>query len=157
MTQYLKATRKFAMSAVAVMMIGIFSLQGLSATPRERTAVDLLMQTIYYLRQEVPTLTDRREYQTGTLNQGYYQDHKDYFNAGVEYAILAVGCEHAQDIDMGVFDAKGTVLARDTNSSSVAIIKFVPRYTGYYTVRVTMYRTISTADAEYAYQVFYRN
>lgn len=157
MTQYFKATRKFAMSAVAVMMIGIFSLQGLSATPRERTAVDLLMQTIRYLRQQYPNLADRREYQTGILNQGYYRDHEDYFNAGVEYAILAVGCEHAQDIDMGIFDAKGTMLARDTDSSPVAMIKFVPRYTGYYTVRVLMYRTASTADADYAYQVFYRN
>ena len=114
-----------------------------------------LFDLITALKERYPALRDRTEYGIGTLEEGQTVIYREQFEAGTTYLVVAVGCDTAQDIDIGIVDTKGRAVASDTDRSAAAAVVFEPRYTGTYIVGVNMARTTSGDAAHYAYQVFY--
>jgi hypothetical protein len=118
-------------------------------------AQDRLFALIGELRQRFPTIKDRTEYGIGTLEEGETEVYIESFQAGTTYLVVAVGCEAAQDIDVGIVDADGRTMASDTDADAAAAVVFEPKVTARYVVGVNMARTTAGDAAHFAYQVFY--
>jgi hypothetical protein len=63
---------------------------------------------------------------------------------GNTYAFIAGGCEDAYDVDIAVYDENGNLIRRDNDNSAAAVAEgIVPRWTGKFYIKVTMYRSTS--------------
>ncbi len=60
--------------------------------------------------------------------------------AGRSYYFVAGGCEDAFDVDVMVYDQNRNLVARDSDSSTVAVAKITPRWTGKFFIKVRMHR-----------------
>ncbi len=148
--------RRLATSVLFAVMCG--SLVFLNPTPAnasEEAAKQLLFNMIAALKEKYPALRDRRQYGSGTLEEGKSQVFQEHFQAGTTYIILAVGCEAAQDIDVGVGDSDGNLLEKDTENDASPIVIFECKETGDYLTIVKMAKTTGSDPAHFAYQVFY--
>jgi hypothetical protein len=118
-------------------------------------AQDRLFTLIGELRQRFPSLRDRTEYGIGTLEEGETELYVERFEAGTTYLVVAVGCESARDLDVGIVDASGKVMTADTDADAAAAVVFEPTQSGRYVVAVNMAKTTAGDAAHFAYQVFY--
>lgn len=145
--------------ATPVLFAAIFStlvlLDPRLANASEEQAKEHLFATIKVLREKYPALRDRREYRSGTLVEGKSEVFHEQFVAGTTYVILAVGCDGAADIDVGVGNSDGKLIEKDTEEDASPVVIFEPEYTGDYLAIVKMAKTTSSDPAHYAYQVFY--
>lgn len=60
---------------------------------------------------------------------------------GRSYFIVAGGCEDAFDVDVMVYDQNYNLVARDNDSSTVAVAKITPRWSGKFYIKVRMHRS----------------
>jgi hypothetical protein len=118
-------------------------------------AQDRLFALIGELRERFPSLADRTEYGIGTLEEGETELYVESFQAGTTYLVVAVGCEAARDIDVGIVDASGKTMVADTDADPAAAVVFEPKETARYVVAVNMARTAAGDAAHFGYQVFY--
>jgi hypothetical protein len=148
--------RRFATPVVfAAVFCSLVLVDPRPANASEEQAKEHLFATIKVLRQKYPALHDRREYGSGTLAEGKSEVFHEHFEAGTTYVILAVGCDGAADIDVGVGDSDGKLIEKDTEEDASPVVIFSPQYTGDYLTIVKMAKTTSSDPAHYAYQVFY--
>jgi len=124
-----------------------------SATIAEATA--RLLVSVGVVRLAFPNLRDRSDWASGALAPDQGTAYMERFERGVEYVILAVGCDNARDIDLGVVDDEGNMIAKDEAPNAEPVVHFIPEYTGRYRVGVYMARTNNGEAAHFAYQVFY--
>lgn len=89
-------------------------------------------------------LNVRDTYTRGLLRRGQSTTIKTTLHSGNEYYLVAGGCEDAYDVDIAVFDENGNLIAQDEDEESVAVARVVPKWTGTFFVKVTMYN--STAN-----------
>jgi len=61
------------------------------------------------------------------------------FEAGTTYTIIGGGDNRAEDVDIQILDADGTVVTQDTLTDSSPIVRFTPTSTGTYTLRVHLF------------------
>jgi hypothetical protein len=134
-------------------------LLALFAVPRASASVEQANERLFTLIRELkerfPTLADRSEYGIGTLEEGETEVYIERFEAGTTYLVVAVGCDTAQDIDVGIVDENGTTMAADTDADDAAALVFEPKVTARYVVGVNMAKTTAGDAAHFAYQVFY--
>lgn len=81
----------------------------------------------------------RDEYHTGLLRRGGKKVVRLHLSRGVEYALVAAGCRDAYDVDIMVYDDSWRLIARDTDSSTAAVVRYVPRWSGVFNIVVQMY------------------
>lgn len=60
---------------------------------------------------------------------------------GVTYVFVAGGCNDAHDVDLGVYNAAGELLDKDTRLEKFATSAFVAPYTGEYILLIAMARS----------------
>jgi hypothetical protein len=152
----MNALRRFAVSACA--LVAVLSLVVAAPAPAnasEEQAKQNLFATIKVIREKYPNLRDRREYGTGTLEAGKSQVYREHFDAGVTYVIIAVGCDGASDLDVGIGDKDGNLLESDTQDDASPVVIFTPDNSGDYIAVVKMAKTTTSDAAHFAYQVFY--
>jgi hypothetical protein len=65
-------------------------------------------------------------------------DMTQTFSARRQYVLLGGGGEDAADIDLGILDANGKVLAADTDDDATPIVRFTPPQDGSYTIRLAL-------------------
>jgi len=118
-------------------------------------ANDRLFGLIRELHERFPSLKDRSEYGIGTLEEGETELYVEKFEVGTTYLIVAVGCDTAQDVDVGIVDAAGKTVAVDQDADAAAAVVFEPTVSARYVVGVNMARTAGGDTAHCAYQVFY--
>jgi hypothetical protein len=136
-----------------LILLALFVPLGVRASVEQ--ANERLFGIIRELRERYPTLKDRSEYGIGTLEEGETELYVEYFEAGKTYLVVAVGCDAARDIDVGIVDADGKTMAADTDADAAAAVVFEPKVTARYVVGVSMARTTAGDAAHFAYQVFY--
>jgi hypothetical protein len=118
-------------------------------------ANERLFTIIRELKERFPSLRDRSEYGIGTLEEGETEVYIEQFEAGKTYLVVAVGCDTAQDLDVGIVDENGKTMAADTDADAAAAVVFEPKVTARYVVGVNMAKTTGGDAAHFAYQVFY--
>jgi len=80
----------------------------------------------------------------GVLARGQSTLVRTTLYRGNTYAFIAGGCEDAYDVDIAVYDENGNLIRRDNDDSPVAVAEdIVPRWTGTFFIKVTMYRSTS--------------
>ncbi|MET0791993.1 MAG: hypothetical protein ABW061_10775 [Polyangiaceae bacterium] len=126
-----------------------------SANATIAEATTRLLVSVGVVRMAFPSLRDRSDWASGTLDAAQGTVYTERFERGVEYVILAVGCSNARDIDLGVVDDEGNVIAKDEKPNAEPVVHFIPEYTGRYRVGVYMASTNNGEAAHFAYQVFY--
>jgi hypothetical protein len=89
-------------------------------------------------------LNVRDTYTRGLLRRGQSTTVRTTLHSGNEYYLVAGGCEDAYDVDIAVFDENGNLISQDEDEESVAVARVMPKWTGTFFVKVTMYN--STAD-----------
>lgn len=89
-------------------------------------------------------LNVRDTYTRGLLRRGQSTTIRTTLHSGNEYYLVAGGCEDAYDVDIAVFDENGNLIAQDEDEESVAVARVMPKWTGTFFVKVTMYN--STAN-----------
>ncbi|MBL7798360.1 MAG: PPC domain-containing protein [Saprospiraceae bacterium] len=62
-------------------------------------------------------------------------------NAGTLYAFVGGGDDDVTDLDIYLYNERGTEVARDAKADNSPIVTYTPTTTGRYTVRVKMYST----------------
>lgn len=148
--------RRYATSVLFAVLVSSFVfLNPAPANASEEEAKQLLFATIKVLKEKYPALRDRRQYGSGTLEPTKSEIFQEHFQAGTTYIILAVGCGAAKDIDVGVGDSSGNLIAKDTEADASPIVIFECKETGDYLTIVKMAETTGSDPAHYAYQVFY--
>ena len=97
----------------------------------------------------------RTNFTSGTLALGQSAFIRCTFYEGNTYKLVAGGCEDANDVDIAVYDENGNFIDSDQDASSLAVADFTPKWTGTFTVKVTMYD--STPDgAHFVLQYAFR-
>ena len=139
----------------AALVTSLVVLSPSPANASEDQAKQKLFAAIKVLKEKYPSLRDRREYGAGTLEEGKSEIYHEHFEAGTTYLVLAVGCNGASDIDIGIGDSNGNVVAADTQDDASPIAIFTPERTGDYLAVVKMSKTNNSDPAHFAYQVFY--
>ena len=86
-------------------------------------------------------LNVRDTYTRGLLARGQSTTVRTTLHSGNEYYLVAGGCEDAFDVDIAVFDENGNLIAQDEDEQSVAVAKVVPKWTGTFFVKVTMFNS----------------
>jgi hypothetical protein len=79
-------------------------------------------------------------YDTDQLSQGYYIDYHYTLQRNVRYIIFAAGDDHAQDVDIYLYDENGNLIDRDRQPDNSPVVEVTPRWTGPFTVRIKMYQ-----------------
>lgn len=74
----------------------------------------------------------------GALNRGGTLDVTRRFEAGKSYLIIADGDSSARDVDLLVLDSRGRVVEKDEGARKEAQVRFRPRNSGNYTIRLKM-------------------
>jgi hypothetical protein len=138
---------------VATLAMIVAAPAGSSASIEQATG--RLFDLIGRLRAQYPALRDRSEYGAGMLNPGETMIYRERLLGGTTYVLVAVGCDTATDIDLGVFDVDGTPLEVDADADQSAAVSFTPKANGQFVVGVHMTSTVSGDAAHFAYQVFY--
>lgn len=150
------ALRRLAVSVCSFAVLASLVLVAPApANASEEQAKQNLFATIKVIREKYPNLRDRREYGTGTLDAGKSQVYKEHFEAGVTYVVIAVGCDGASDLDVGIGDSDGNLLESDTQDDASPVVIFTPQETADYIAVVKMAKTTTSDAAHFAYQVFY--
>jgi hypothetical protein len=72
------------------------------------------------------------------VNKGASIDITQSFKGGREYILIAGGTDNALDVDLGILDDKGKILASDTNDDPTPVVSFKPKKDGNYTIRVVL-------------------
>ncbi len=81
-----------------------------------------------------------RRYTRGRyLRQGRSYSRMTKLYAGNEYIIIAAGDSRVRDLDIYLYNGRGRRVARDILTDSKPIVRYSPRQTGYYRVKVKMY------------------
>jgi hypothetical protein len=80
------------------------------------------------------------------MNPGYYHQVDRTFYRNVDYALVTGGDSRVNDVDLRVYDENWNLIGEDTDSSSVAIVRFTPKWTGLFHVRVTYYAGAQTGS-----------
>jgi hypothetical protein len=142
------------MGVVGTLVASIVMVPGAaSATIAEASAH--LLASVALVRAVFPNLRDRSDWASGTLDRDQSTFYVERFEQGVDYVVLAVGCNNARDIDLAVVDDEGNVIARDQKADAEPWVHFVPSYTGKFRVGVYMASTNNGEAAHFAYKVFY--
>lgn len=72
---------------------------------------------------------------------------------GQTYKIVAAGDEDAGDVDIGIYyGPEGKFLAKDDDTSNVAVVNVTPGYTDQFYIKVVMARTKTGGAAHFALQ-----
>ena len=86
--------------------------------------------------------------------EGYEETHEDKFGSlddddsdsfsfnlsrGKSYLIVSFCDEDCSDLDLILYDKYDNELSKDTQTDSAPMVSVTPRYTGSYTLKVTMY------------------
>jgi len=147
--------RALAPFAAALSIASLVLAAPSPANASEEQAKANLFATIKVIKEKYPSLRDRREYGTGTLEAGKTQIYREHFEAGTTYVVIAVGCDGAADLDVGIGDSDGNLLESDTQDDASPVVIFVPKASGDYVSVVKMAKTTTSDAAHFAYQVFY--
>ena len=79
-----------------------------------------------------------------TLDGWLDEDETDTYTitlrGGVEYAFAGDCDDDCTDLDLELRNSDGVVMAKDTGSNASPALRFTPRATGSYRLKVTMYR-----------------
>jgi hypothetical protein len=109
-----------------------------------------------YLKQAVVRVTDNTKVAGRLTGYGYNDgisilgtwlpaggrsNFRLQLTAGVSYMFIAGGDNDAQDVDLEVFDDAGNQLAADTRVAPDALVVYTPAYSGWYRLRVALYRS----------------
>lgn len=73
------------------------------------------------------------------MNPGYYNQVDRTFYRGNDYLLVAAGDSRVSDVDLKVYDENWNLIDSDTDSSSVAVVTFTPKWTGLFHVRTIYY------------------
>jgi len=82
------------------------------------------------------------------LEQGHYRTYNRYLYSGNCYAIVGVGDENVNDLDVIVWDRNWNYVVQDSDSSNVSAVTVCPNRSGTYHIRTKMY-----SGSGYFYQV----
>ena len=61
--------------------------------------------------------------------------HGEYFRGG-ELAVIAVEGDGDSNLDLYVYDENGNLIASDTGTGDFCVVRFTPRWTGAFTIKV---------------------
>lgn len=131
-------------TAVALMMIVSMTIAPTQVNASIEGARLRALQLFATLQQRFD-LNVREDYWRGFLHRGEVSNPiRTTLYAGNNYKIVASGCEDAYDVDVIVFDENGNEVARDADSSFLAVANVTPAWSGTFYVKVRMYN--STLD-----------
>jgi hypothetical protein len=89
----------------------------------------------------------------GSLGNGGYNDITLNVRDGVSYAIVGVCDSDCRDIDLELYDDNGNRIVADTGSNDTPGVRFTPRWSARFTIRVTM-ASCSNAPCRYGIGFF---
>ena len=73
------------------------------------------------------------------LGAGASTDWEYQLQEGVTYHFISVCDQDCGDLDLTLFDESGNQVSEDTTEDSVPIVEVTPRWTGKFTLNVSMY------------------
>ena len=132
-------------------------LAPLSASATTGEAMERLAGFMFGAGLVSPDLNVRGTPQIGSLAEGEWISYRTALQEGIQYHVVAAGCDNALDIDVGVSDGSDTIpIALDLSPGRTADAVFVAPYTGWYTVGIKMVETRNGGAAHVAHTVLYR-
>lgn len=72
------------------------------------------------------------------MEAGADDDYTVNLRSGISYAIVAVCDEDCSDLDLGLYDSRGNLVASDTDDDDLPVVQVNPRWTGKFTIRTKM-------------------
>jgi hypothetical protein len=131
-------------------------------TPTPAPAASEVWNPGKYMLQAVGRVTDNARKLEQNSKYGFAKDHAFLLGAyvekgksvdlvvnlkaGREYVLLGGGSEAAIDVDLGVIDAKGKLLAADTADDPQPVVTWKPTVTGQYTIRLALEKSRASGD-----------
>lgn len=94
-----------------------------------------------------------RDYEVGSLRSGETSTFPVTLNSGIEYRLLSACDNDCSDIDIVVYDESGNQVASDTGRNDKPVVTVIPRWTGRFRIKVTMYKC-SNSPCAYGIGVF---
>lgn len=97
-----------------------------------------------------------RGFGTGILREGTGTTLETTLYRGTSYTIIAGGCEDALDVDVRVYDQNWNLVDEDNDTDAIAVVTFVPRWTGTFYIKVIMHSCVyGERYAHYSLQLAY--
>jgi len=82
------------------------------------------------------------------LGNKRHKTYSAYLYAGNTYAIIGVGDENVNDLDVRIYDRDWNLIANDSDSSAISAVKFYVGRSGTYYIKTKMY-----SGSGYFYQI----
>lgn len=129
----------------------------LSASATTGEALERLVGFMLGAGLVAPDLEVREAPQVGTLANGDWISFKAQFQEGIQYHVVAAGCDNVADMDVAVADGNDEFgIAMDRSVDPAGAASFVAPYSGWYTVGIKMAQTRNGGAGHFAYTVLYR-
>lgn len=81
---------------------------------------------------------------SGTLGPGQSDRFTTVLQAGMSYDVYVEPTDRTTDFDLRVYDENNNLVCEDTDTTSNALCRVRPRWTGPFTIVVTCYRGYSS-------------
>lgn len=78
-----------------------------------------------------------------TLDSGRSDSFEFTLRKGNDYKVISVCDEDCSDLDITLYDENDREIAKDTSTDSTPVVSVSPRWTGSFTLKVTMYECSS--------------
>lgn len=95
----------------------------------------LLMATVLILTTSVPS-SAQNIYWRQDLVRGNSTNVYHWTFVGHEWEVLFVSGDGSGDLDLYVYDENGKLVAKDDDNSDDCLVRFMPRWTGSFTIKV---------------------
>ena len=90
---------------------------------------------------KLQTGIDCRDEAKGTyLSQGNFYTYTTTLSSDFEYVLVGAGDGSTIDLDIYVYNENGNQVIKDSETNSVPIVRFRPRWTGEFKIKVKMYK-----------------
>lgn len=146
---------KYLKTAICFVLISALQLMSQKGKATEAQAEAEADAIAYVLKHEYGW-DIKSYYSHGSLREGERASFSKTFYSGVEYALVAGGCDYARDIDIEIYDENYNLIEKDTDTGKNALVTFTPRWSGTFHIKVKMYDASATGLVHWVLQYGYR-
>lgn len=125
---------------ISLISITLFGIPVSAQTAYEEKIEQELLTVTNLLAQE--GFSPSHDYEIGSLLDGTNDYLTLFLRGNKKYAIIAICDEDCKDIDIKVFDDNNNLVAIDEKKDATPIVTISPRWSGKFTIKVSMYNCI---------------
>lgn len=120
-----------------ILLLAVFALLSTGAKAQSSSVYDQLVRISETMIEQ--GYSKSHDFEVDDLNEDESDRYTVTLQKGTTYKIIAVCDNDCQDIDLCLFDENGNEIDCDTTEDDVPIVEATPKWTGEFTIKVTMY------------------